>query len=35
MMRKSNKQINFRVSEKEYCYIKKQAEKSNTTLTEL
>lgn len=34
MMRKSNKQINFRVSEKEYCYIKKQAEKSNITLTD-
>ena len=33
-MRKNNRQINFRVSEKDYNYIKKQAEKSNTTLTD-
>lgn len=33
-MRKNNKQINFRVSEKDYNYIKKQSEKANTTLTQ-
>ena len=33
-MRKNNKQINFRVSEKDYNYIKNQSEKANTTLTE-
>lgn len=32
-MRKNNKQINFRVSEKDYNYIKRQSEKANTTLT--
>ena len=33
-MRKNNKQINFRVSEKDYNYIKRQSEKANTTLTD-
>ena len=28
-MRKNNKQINFRVSEKDYNYIKRQSEKAN------
>jgi hypothetical protein len=32
-MRKNNKQINFRVSEKDYNYIKKQSEKSKCTIT--
>ena len=33
-MRKNNKQINFRVSEKDYNYIKRQSEKANITLTD-
>lgn len=33
-MRKNNKQINFRVNEKDYNYIKNQAIKSKTTLTD-
>lgn len=32
-MRKNNKQINFRVSEKDYSYIKNQAAKSKFTIT--
>ena len=33
-MRKNNKQINFRVSEKDYNYIKRKKEKANITLTD-
>ncbi len=33
-MKKLNKQINFRLCEKDYNYIKQQTQKCNTTLTQ-